>query len=56
MLRRHIDACWLAGHDASTGKPIMAQLTADGNTSVLDTLASVMEDFDPAFNLATEPQ
>jgi hypothetical protein len=31
----------------------MAQLTADGNTSVLDTGASVMEDFDPAFNLAT---
>jgi alkyl sulfatase BDS1-like metallo-beta-lactamase superfamily hydrolase len=28
-------------------------LTADGDTSVLDTLASVMDDFDPAFNLAT---
>jgi alkyl sulfatase BDS1-like metallo-beta-lactamase superfamily hydrolase len=28
-------------------------LTSDGDTSVLDTLASVMEDFDPAFNLAT---
>ena len=28
-------------------------LTTAGDTGVLDTLASVMEDFDPAFNLAT---